>query len=99
MLNYKGADIMIQTYRFMFQFVMRYKGNWYQAHNIITPQKGQKKLTVLEVVDCIDMMQDMAVASVEQIIRNENPDYKPTKEQLAGQEVVDVLEKANKTIN
>lgn len=92
--KYKEADIMIQTWNFMFQAVIAYKGNFYQIHNFITPQKGQKKLTIDEVVTIIAVIEDQCIATIEQLIQNADPNYKPTQEQQAGQEIVDVLEKS-----
>lgn len=89
---------MIQTWNFMFQAVMCYKGKFYQIHNFIMPKKGDKKLTMDEAVTIITVMEDQCIATIEQLIQNENPDYKPTQEQQAGQEIVDVLEK-NKDMN
>lgn len=66
-LEYKGAYILVQqiTRASVFQVVVFYKNNFYQAHEIIKPDKTQKDFSVDDLAKAGSYMVDVGFQIVD----------------------------------
>lgn len=83
--EYRGFKYLVQEIVsiFMFQSVIYYRDQFYQVHNIITPEKDKEKLSDKEVLEVIGIMSAMAETTIEELERMTNPDYIPHKTALS----------------
>ena len=105
----KGYHYMIQQIgkieegRRMFQYIVfdSEENKFYQTYITIHAQDVVGGvITMGDITKTVLVVKDMAEATIEELIRMKNPDYKGTEEEEKDREkgavVVDVLEKANK---
>ncbi len=74
-VKYKDASVLIQTFTDsnIFQCIVFWKGNFYQAHQEFLPDKTQKAHTLDDIVKCGAYMLDVAFQIVDALEEKTKP--------------------------
>lgn len=90
--EHKNYRYLIQQFDYCFQFIITDGNFFYQGYNIITPRPGESKLDDEQTARICLITQDMAIATIEELEKQRDPNYKMTKEQELGEEIVKTIE-------
>jgi len=70
--DYQGCPIYIRMIDSkIFEYILQYKGEIYTGYNVITPEKGKKKLNKDQIAQCGALIFTGAITTIENLIEIE----------------------------
>lgn len=94
---YKEYSYMVQVMQstdndYAFQYLIHKESEgFFQGYNIITSDNKGEALTPDQIIQGTVLMKDMAMATIETLLKKKDPNYKIENEDL-GQDVIDTMQ-------